>query len=31
VTIHDLPSLDGVEIVGTGEGEARRWQKRKAA
>ncbi len=31
VTIHDLPSLNGVEIVGRGEGETRRWRKRKAA
>jgi hypothetical protein len=31
VTIHDLPNLDGIEIVGTGEGDTRRWQRKKAA
>lgn len=30
VTIHDLPSLDDIEIVG-GEGDSRKWRKKKAA
>lgn len=31
ITIHDLPSLDGIEIVGTGEGQLRKWRTKKAA
>lgn len=30
VTIHDLPSREGIEIIGA-EGDSRRWRKRKAA
>jgi hypothetical protein len=28
VTIHDLPSLDGIEITGTGEGSIRTWHRK---
>lgn len=28
VTIHDLPSLEGIEITGMHEGEARRWRRK---
>lgn len=31
VTIHDLPSLDGIEIEGRGEGETRKWRRKRAA
>lgn len=30
VTVHDLPSLDGIKIVG-GEGETHKWEKMWAA
>jgi len=27
LTIHDLPSLEGIEIIGNGEGSIRRWTR----